>query len=166
MGDGDSGIDDDDFMVEHAAWPDYTNRDNWTEDEAKYAAEFEAKREHQSNERNLRLHPLAERPFSEAWLRGVALFHDYAGIFDHSGKPTPESYRAWPPDVVSIKKHIDELSSSDAVFIAAMVSFFNGDAGGKLLRGLGASGLSDIAASLNKERRQILADLLVSYPGW
>lgn len=163
MGDGDSGIDDDDCTGKYARWPDYTNREDWTVDEAKYAAEFEA---NQSNGRNLRLHPLAERPFSEAWLRGVALFHDYAGVFNHSGKPTPESYRAWPPDVASIKKHIDELSSSDAIFIAAMVSFFNGDAGGKLLRGLGVSGLSDIAASLNKERRQILADLLVSYPGW
>lgn len=58
------------------------------------------------------------------------------------------------------------MASSDAVFLAALVSFYNGDAGGRLLKGLGASGLGDIASSLDPERREILAGLLVSYPGW
>ena len=47
-----------------------------------------------------------------------------------------------------------------------MVSFYDGDAGGRLLKGLGASGLGDIASSLDPERREILADLLANYPGW
>lgn len=112
------------------------------------------------------LHPLVERPFSEAWLRGIGILGEHSRFFHSARVSAQHSFRARPPNVALIKKHLDELSSSDAVFLAAMVSFFNGDAGGKLLRGLGASGLSDIAVSLNEERRQVLADMLVSYPGW
>lgn len=117
-------------------------------------------------ERYLRLHPLADRPFSEAWLRAIGLFGERPRYFINSGRPASQSFRAWPPDVALIKKDLEELPSSDAIFLAAMVSFFNGDTGGKLLRGLGASGLSNIAVSLDDERRQLLADLLVRYPGW
>lgn len=56
--------------------------------------------------------------------------------------------------------------ASTAVFLAAMVSFFNGDTGGKMLRSLQAAGLSDIAARLDHAQRQVLADLMVAYTGW
>ncbi|MFV8142140.1 hypothetical protein ACNQR7_31630 [Mycolicibacterium senegalense] len=32
--------------------------------------------------------------------------------------------------------------------------------------GLGVQGLSDIAANLDQERRELLAELLVNYIGW
>lgn len=35
-----------------------------------------------------------------------------------------------------------------------------------MLTKVGAHGLSDLAARLDETRRQVLADLLVSYAGW
>jgi hypothetical protein len=35
-----------------------------------------------------------------------------------------------------------------------------------MLTQVGAHGLSDLAARLDEARRQVLADLLVSYAGW
>jgi hypothetical protein len=35
-----------------------------------------------------------------------------------------------------------------------------------MLRERDAEGLSDIAASLDEPRRRVLADLLITYPGW
>ena len=52
------------------------------------------------------------------------------------------------------------------MFLASLVSFYNSDPGGELLRSLGANGLSGIAARLDESRRQVIADLLLAYPGW
>lgn len=43
---------------------------------------------------------------------------------------------------------------------------YNSEPGGELLRSLGANGLSDIAASLDESRRQVIADLPLAYAGW
>lgn len=113
-----------------------------------------------------RAYPVEERPFSKAWRRAIRFNPSYQDYFRQTSSLVPLSYRAHPPMVAKIKKDLDELPSSDAIFLAALVSFYNGDAGARLLRGLGASGLSDIAASLDQARRGILADLLVNYCGW
>jgi hypothetical protein len=47
-----------------------------------------------------------------------------------------------------------------------MVSFYNSNPGGQMLRERDAEGLSDIAASLDEPHRRVLAELLISYPGW
>lgn len=110
-------------------------------------------------------YPLEERPFSQAWRRAVGAKYQYRTYFqrDHM---LSRSYRGWPPKVALIKKQLDEMPSSDAIFLAALVSFYNADTGGRLLRGLGVQGLSDIAANLDQERRELLAELLVNYIGW
>lgn len=58
------------------------------------------------------------------------------------------------------------LSSGEAVFLAAMYSFYNSRAGGEMLASLGVTAPGDIAASLDASRRHVIADLLVSYAGW
>ncbi len=112
-----------------------------------------------------RLYPLEERPFSQAWRRAIGLKREYRSYFDRE-EYRSMSFRGWIPKVATIKRRLDEMPTSDAIFLAALVSFYNGDAGGRLLRGLGAQGMSDIAANLDQQRRQILADLMVNFIGW
>lgn len=110
-------------------------------------------------------YPLEDRPFSRAWRRAIGYRYHYREYFglDHMQS---RSFRGRPPLVGLIKKELDGMASSDAVFLAALVSFYNGDTGGRLLRGLGAQGLSDIVSSLDPGRREILAELMVNYVGW
>lgn len=110
-------------------------------------------------------YPLEERPFSRAWRRAIGYKYDYRRFFalDHMHS---RSFRGRPPRVALIKKELDGMAASDAVFLAALVSFYNGDTGGRLLRARGAQGLSDIVSSLDQGRREILADLMVNYTGW
>lgn len=112
-----------------------------------------------------KLYPPEERPFSRAWRRAIDSRYYYSSYFDHNSTISG-SFRGWTPQVAVIKKELEGMSASDAIFLAAMVSFYNPDTGGRLLRGLGAQGLGDIAASLDEERRQRLAELLVTYIGW
>jgi hypothetical protein len=84
----------------------------------------------QLEELNLRLHPLEERPFSDAWLRGVQFHPRYSVFFQETGHLSSDNYRHWPPNVARIKKELDELPSSNAIFLAAMVSFYNGPVAG------------------------------------
>jgi hypothetical protein len=68
--------------------------------------------------------------------------------------------------VEDITEAMGWLSSGEAMLLAAMVSFYNSNPGDQMLRERDAEGLSDIAASLDEPRRRVLADLLISYPGW
>ncbi|MDD4865730.1 MAG: hypothetical protein PHQ28_00935 [Mycobacterium sp.] len=100
--------------------------------------------------------------FTTAWKRGIELvgrqYFREGGYFI--------SYELSPPDIVEITRSLEFLPAGTAVFLAAMVSFYNGDTGGKMLRGLQAAGLGDIAARLDHDQRTVLADLLVAYTGW
>lgn len=107
-----------------------------------------------------------EQAFFEAWRRGVTI----AGRrWFGDGQTTPDNVKSkWDlaPRVDDISASIGVLSSGEAMFLAAMASFYNSDPGGQMLRDLGATGLSDISASLDEQRRSVIADLLVSYHGW
>jgi hypothetical protein len=107
-----------------------------------------------------------EPSFFEAWQRGVEIAgHRWFGDGQASSQSATSKWDL-PPRVDDIRSAIGWLSSGEAMFPAAMVSFYNSDPGGELLRSLGANGLSDIAASLDESRRQVIADLLLAYPGW
>lgn len=101
--------------------------------------------------------------FTKAWTRGMSIVG--RGYF-HDASHHQVAYRSLAPYVDDIQKALPRLPASTAVFLAAMVSFFNGDTGGKMLRSLQAAGLSDIAARLDHDQRQVLADLMVAYTGW
>lgn len=70
------------------------------------------------------------------------------------------------PDYDAVQSAIGTLSSGEAVFLAAMYSFYNDDAGGKMLAQVDAAGLAGISAHLDEPRLRVIADLLVSYAGW
>ena len=107
-----------------------------------------------------------EVAFLEAWRRGVMI----AGV-EHFGAGNGvigESKWDLAPRVEEIERWIGTMSSGEATFIAAMVSFYNARVGGKMLAdmNLGSYGLADVTAGLDPDRRRVIADLLLSYAGW
>jgi len=106
--------------------------------------------------------------FLDAWKSGVK----QAGPqwFGEGEDPsTAETKWELPPRVAHIDAHIAGMSRSEAVFLGAMVSFYNDKIGSPWLQdAIGSSdfGMADIAASLDAPRRRVIADLLLSYCGW
>ena len=108
-----------------------------------------------------------ETAFFAAWHKAVRLAGPlYFGDGTAENVETAKSKYDLPPDYDEVTGALGVLSSGEAVFLAALYSFFNADAGGKMLASLGANGLGDIAAHLDEARCRVIADLLVSYAGW
>jgi len=63
-------------------------------------------------------------------------------------------------------QHACAVDEDAAMFLAALVSFYNSDPAGSSCDPFGANGLSGIAARLDESRRQVIANLLLAYPGW
>lgn len=108
-----------------------------------------------------------EDAFFDAWRGGVRL----AGP-RYFGKGTAEAVnyatRKWDlePDYELVTSALGVLSSGEAIFLAAMYSFYNSDDGGKMLAQLGVTAPGDIAAALDEPRRRVIAALLIAYAGW
>lgn len=108
-----------------------------------------------------------EAVFLGAWRQGVGLagWHYFGSGGDPAGM-----VNKWDlcPQVDAVTRAVGWLSHSEALFLAAMVSFYNARVGGELLHQLvgGHIGLADIAAVLDPPHRVVLADLLLSYAGW
>jgi hypothetical protein len=104
-----------------------------------------------------------EAAFLDAWKRGVKL----AGA-KFFGDQTGAGESKWDlaPRIDDIHNQIGILSSTEAVFLASMVGFYNSHIGGKMWERQHVRGLADVAAGLDDQRREILADLLLNYPGW
>lgn len=99
--------------------------------------------------------------FTRAWERAA----ERAGkrYFGSSGW---EIFRDRPPYVDAIKKDLERLPAGQAVLLAVMVSFYNGETGGRMLRTLQAAGLGDIALRLEPADRELVAELFVSFERW
>ena len=67
---------------------------------------------------------------------------------------------------VGPKSALGVLSTGEAVFLAAMYSFYNADDGAAMLTRLGADSPGAVAAALDEKRRRIIADLTMCYAGW
>ena len=106
--------------------------------------------------------------FLQSWKAGVKL----AGsrwFGDGSDPEAAETKWDLAPRTEHIKANIGLLSTSEAVFLAALVSFYNDRIGGPMLQqviGYNEVGLADIAASLDEPRRRVIGGLLLSYCGW
>ncbi len=111
----------------------------------------------------------SEPAFFEAWQRAVMLTRPRLFGDGESDPAAVESKWKLAPRVDDIEAVIHQMPSSEAVYVAALVSFYNDATGGRLLQavvGRDAVGLADIAASLEEPRRRAVADLLISYAGW
>lgn len=109
-----------------------------------------------------------EELFLESWIEGVKV----AGpeLFGDGLDPNIATSK-WDlrPRIGVIEHRISEMSCAEALFVASMVCFYNDGDGSALLRGLveGSDfGIGFIAASLDEDRRRIIADLFANYPGW
>ncbi|ART74405.1 hypothetical protein BTO20_37955 (plasmid) [Mycobacterium dioxanotrophicus] len=107
-----------------------------------------------------------EAAFFDAWRTGVELAGPrFFGDGTHS-PATAASKWDLTPDVEYISNSIGVLSSGEQVFLASLVSLYSSDLGGQLLADIGVHGLADISAALDKPRVEVLAALLLAYPGW
>ncbi|CAK1327626.1 Uncharacterised protein [Burkholderia pseudomallei] len=104
--------------------------------------------------------------FFQAWKRGVEL----AGV-ELFGRGTREVFdlaqTKWElcPNLLLITDAIGPMSSGERVFLAALVSFYDAREGGVLLRRVGVEGLADLGR-LDRQRREVLAELILHYSGW
>jgi hypothetical protein len=106
-----------------------------------------------------------EDAFLNAWKRGVVL----AGArFFGDGSGIGATKYDFAPQVDLIEHQLGMLSSTEATFLATMVTFYNCRVGGQMMAQLnyGTWGMADVAGALDPVRRRIIADLLLSYPGW
>jgi len=108
----------------------------------------------------------APAAFLVAWKNGVAL----AGtrLFgDDSHADLKHATSVWDlcPKVQLIDDAIGVMSSGEKRFLAALVSFYNAEDGGRLLERIGVRGLADLGG-LNLKRRTVIATLLLNYTGW
>lgn len=108
----------------------------------------------------------ASQAFFNAWKRGVELAgHDLFG--NGTRECLDSAVDKWDlrPNVAIIRRAIGAMSSGEKVFLAAMVSFYNANDGGALLKRVGVHGLADLGG-LDLERRRIIATLILNYTGW
>ncbi|RQR79198.1 hypothetical protein DIE11_17555 [Burkholderia sp. Bp9012] len=108
----------------------------------------------------------APHEFFEIWKRGVTL----AGVH-FFGDGTREGFERaaskWdlPPRMPLIRRAFGPMSPSERKFLAAMTSFYNSRDSRSLLQRAGFEGFSDLD-SLDLDRRQVIASLILTYVGW
>ena len=105
--------------------------------------------------------------FLRAWKQGVEL----AGtrFFGHGTRESLDlATRKWDlcPNVTLIHGAVNVLSHGEAIFLASLVSFYDSEDGGRLLRHVGVDGFADVARLLDLKRRTVIADLILNYTGW
>lgn len=108
----------------------------------------------------------AAATFLRAWKQGVEL----AGVrFFGNGtrQDLDAARRKWDlcPNLTLINDAINVMSHGEAIFLASLVSFYDSEDGGRLLRHAGVDGLADLGR-LDLKRRAIISSLLLSYTGW
>lgn len=108
----------------------------------------------------------APATFFHAWKRGVALAGTHLfGNGTHAELDHAASVWDLRPKVQLIEHAIGVMSSGQKVFIAALVSFYNAEDGGRLFERIGVRGLADLGG-LDLKRRAVIAALILNYSGW
>jgi hypothetical protein len=108
----------------------------------------------------------APAAFFRAWKSGVSLAG--ARFFGAGIKVNLDlAVDVWDlcPDLELISDSISAMSAGEKVFLAALVSFYNAEDGGRLLQRVGVHGLADLGG-LDLARRTVIAALILNYTGW
>jgi hypothetical protein len=108
----------------------------------------------------------ASNTFLAAWKRGVALAGPH--LFGNGPRADLENAETkWDlcPKVPLIERAIGVMSSGEKTFLAALVSVYNAEDGGRLLKRIGFHGLADLGG-LDLARRSVIAALILNYTGW
>lgn len=108
----------------------------------------------------------ASQAFFETWKRGVALAGvGWFGDGTPAGLAQATDKRELEPNIRRIQRGLGVLSGGERKFLAAMVSFYSARTGTRLLKRCRYEGLADLG-TLDLQRRQVIADLLLHYMGW
>ena len=70
------------------------------------------------------------------------------------------------PDYPAIHRFMETASTGQALFVAVLVSFYNGEDGDALCRELGFHGVGDIANRLEPRQLDIIMNLMKYHTGW
>ncbi|WP_397458537.1 hypothetical protein AB3464_28690 [Pseudomonas asplenii] len=104
--------------------------------------------------------------FFRTWKQATQLAGiPYFGDGSQSNFDNAQSKWDLSPNLPLIQHAIDVMSHGEQIFLAALVSVYNAEDGGSLLRQAGVQGLADFGL-LDLERRKLLANLILSYDGW
>jgi len=104
--------------------------------------------------------------FMEAWIAAVKMI---GFSFFHGPVNSPEEASHWrrlSPDLTLLRKSVANRCQQDAVFAAAVISFYNAEEGQKLLNKTGCHAFGSLASLLNEKQRLIVATLFNNYTGW
>jgi len=107
-----------------------------------------------------------DRQFLNAWKMGAELIgpHYFKGP-----APTPHQARHWrhlTPDLDAMRRKLINRSQADAVFAAAMASFYNAQEGHKLMKRAGCETFGSAVTSITTAQRGLLAQMVGSYQKW
>lgn len=108
----------------------------------------------------------APAAFFRAWKSGASLAG--ARFFGAGTTSTLDvAVDVWDlrPNLQLISDSISVMSAGEKVFLAALVSFYNSQDGGRLLQRVGVQGLADLGG-LDLARRTVIAALILNYTGW
>lgn len=109
---------------------------------------------------------LAPQHFFQRWQQAVLLAGPgYFGSGNRASAIEADDKWALRPNVPLIESAIGAMSHGEQVFLAALVSFYNDETGGRLLQRVGVRGLADFGL-LDTQRRTLLANLIIHYSGW
>ncbi|MFU4587720.1 hypothetical protein ACM72B_30275 [Pseudomonas aeruginosa] len=108
----------------------------------------------------------APAAFLEAWKRGIQIAGvEWFGDGTHEGMRQAETKWELRPNVLRLNDALGVLSGGQRMFLSAMVSFYNAQEGGAMLKRCQFEGLADLGG-LDLERRKVIADLVLHYDGW
>lgn len=108
----------------------------------------------------------APEVFLSVWKRGVALAGSH--LFGPGPEADPElAQTKWDlcPKVQLIGRAMRSMRPLEQLFLAGLVSFYNAEDGGRLLKRAKFRGLIDLAP-LDLPRRAVIAGLILNYTGW
>ena len=94
------------------------------------------------------------------WLAGEEFFYVKVPVESATDK------KQLMPNSQYINEKIGMLSDGQAAFLAAMCSFYSSHWGQKLLEKCHYPNICDLAAKLEDEPREIIAELFFNYDGW
>lgn len=123
-------------------------------------------KQHEKLMRQLELSRAAPARFLAAWKRGCLISPQYFGDGTMEGIEAATDKWQLAPNTEAIKKAVRSKSPGEAIFLAAMVSFYNDATSRQIQKAVGQSDGIGNLLRMDLERRQIIADLLVNYAGW
>ena len=107
-----------------------------------------------------------EQSFLAAWKDAVELA-GHTRFGHQAGSPAEATHwHQLTPKLDEMRKVLPNRCQAEAVFVAALASYYNAEEGQRLLTKAGCTSYGSLAQILDKHRRTLLAVLMINYQGW